>query len=126
MAKPDLKEVSAAPSARVFKVKKNLTPPLFKFIEDETRYLKVTSPIYIGKDQEVKAGEKKKEPAHLMDVINLETGEPGVVIVAAVVLSVLNESFPNNSYVEKEFAITKKSKAPGKNYNGYVVEELEA
>jgi hypothetical protein len=126
MAKPErINSVPDTEAGPKFKIKKNLTPPLFKFVEDETRYVKATSVIYIGKEQEVKSGEKKKEAAHLMDVINLETGEPGVIIVSAVVLSVLNESFPNNSYVDKGFAITKRSKAPGKNYNGYVVEELE-
>ena len=112
-------------SAVQFKRKKNLTPPLLKFAESEARYVKITAPMYLGKEMKEKAGEKKREPAMLADVINLETGEEAQIICSAVVVSVLNENYPNNGYVGKGFAITKKGREPGKQYNKFSVEEIE-
>jgi hypothetical protein len=111
-----------------FKRKKLLTRPVLKFIENQPVYVKLEEPIYVGR--ELKAdlapdGTKKKEPAHLANVIDLRTGELAQIIVAAVVLSVLNEEYPNSGYVGRCFAITKKGKAPGKQYFGYNVEEIE-
>lgn len=108
-----------------FAVKKNLTPPLFKFAEDVTLYLLILSPIYIGKPMKAKEGEKKREPAHLADVVNMETGEAGQIIVSAVVASVFAESYPNDGHVGKGFAITKRGKVPGKEYTKYDVQEVE-
>lgn len=111
-----------------FKRKKLLTRPLIKFIENQSNYIKIEGPIYLGKEmkQDVDAeGKRKKEPAHLADVIDLKTGELGQIIVAAMVLSVLNENYPDNSYVGLCFCVTKKGKAPGKQYFGYSVEEIE-
>lgn len=108
-----------------FKVKKNLTPPLIKFVEGQPRYVKITSPMFVGKDMKAKEGDKKKEPALLCDVINLETGEVAQIIVSAVVKSVFTESYPNHEYVGKGFEITKQGRAPGKQYSPFTVQELE-
>ena|ERR1700760_297049 len=111
-----------------FKRKKLLTRPILKFVENQSVYVKFEEAIYIGRElkSDVAAdGTKKKEPAHLANVIDLRTGELGQIIVAAVVESVLNEEFPNNGYVGRCFAITKKGKAPGKQYFGYNIEEVE-
>lgn len=108
-----------------FKVKKNLTPPLLKFSEGETRYIKVTSKVYIGKEMSTKAGEVKREPAHIVDCVNLETGEQSQIIVSAIVMSVWKDEYPNDAYVNKSFAITKEGRVPGKQYMRFRVEELE-
>lgn len=111
-----------------FKRKKLLTRPVLKFVENEPNFVKIEGAIYLGKEMkgDVAAdGKKKKEPAHLAEVIDLQTGELAQIIVSAVVLSVLNENYPDNSYVGKCFSITKKGKTPGKQYFGYNVEEID-
>jgi hypothetical protein len=108
-----------------FKVKRNLTPPLLKFAENEARYIKVTSKVYIGKEMKIKEGEKKREPAHIVDCVNLETGEQCQIIVYAVVASVWSDEYPNDGYVGKGFAITKQGRVLGKAYNKFSVEEIE-
>ncbi len=111
-----------------FKRKKLLTRAVLKFIENQANYVKIESAIYLGKEMKgdvAQDGKKKKEPAHLANVIDLRTGELAQIIVSAVVLSVLNEEYPDDGYVDKCFAITKKGKAPGKQYFGYSIEEIE-
>lgn len=104
-------------------VAKHVTLPLFKWEDNKPRYLKITSPIFIGKEIQEKGAAKKKEPAHLMNVVDLETGEEGQVIVATVLRGILSEEYPGDAYVGKGFAITQR-KIPGKDYNGYGVDEL--
>jgi len=113
-----------SPSIR-FKTKKLLTRPVLKFIVDEPRYVKIESAIYLGKEMKVAPGEKKKEPAHLADVIDLTNGELAQIIINAVPMSVLNESYPDNGYVGKCFSITRMSRQPGKDYDRFRVEEIE-
>lgn len=115
------------PEVSRFKVKKLLTRPLLKFSEDESRFVKIETAVYIGKDMKeaVKPGEKKREPAHIADVIDLETGAEAQIIVSAVVLSVLNETYPGDTYIGKSFSITKLSRQPGKSYFPYSVAEIE-
>jgi hypothetical protein len=116
------------PTEPQFKRKKLLTRPIIKFQVGQPNYVKIEGKIYLGREMKgdmTADGKKKKEPAHLADVIDLKTGELGQIIVAAVVLSVLNEEYPGDSYVGKCFAITKKTQQPGKSYFGYNVEEIE-
>lgn len=107
------------------KRKKLLTRPVLKFVTDKARYVKIEGAIYIGKEMKQKDGDKKKEPAHLADVIDLESGELAQIIVNAVPLSVLNENYPNDTYVGKCFSITRQSRQPGKQYDSFKVEEIE-
>lgn len=108
-----------------FKRKKLLTVPVLKFKEGETRYVKITEVMHVGKPQKAKEGEKAKEPATLASCINLEDGAVCQIIVSAVVKSVLSEEYPNDGYVGKCFAITKQGRNPGKQYNQFDIEEVE-
>jgi hypothetical protein len=115
-------------SASPFKVKKNLTKPLLKFVEGAPVYVKIEGAMFVGKEMKGKnAGTepKKKEPATLCDVTDLTTGEACQIILHAVVKSVLTDEYPNDSYVGKGFQITKMGKAPGKDYNRFDVQEIE-
>ncbi|MGH7743753.1 MAG: hypothetical protein ACREQ5_02900 [Candidatus Dormibacteria bacterium] len=69
--------------------------------------------------------DKRKAPATLANVINLEDGSVCQIIVNAVVKSVLNDEYPNDGYVGKCFAITKRGRAQGKQYNPFDIEEIE-
>lgn len=121
----------AVTSSPVFKRKKLLTRPVLKLEVGITQYVKVESPVYIGKEIQSTRGrpstdEKKKEPAHIIDVIDLAHNyEPSQIIVNAVLLGVLKDNYPSDSYVGKCFAIAKLDKRPGKDYFPFKVEEIE-
>lgn len=108
-----------------FKRKKLLTVPVLKFKEGETRYVKITAAMHVGKPQKAKEGEKAKEPAILANCVNLEDGAVCQIIVSAMVKSVLTEEYPGDGYVGKCFAITKQGRNPGKQYNQFDIEEIE-
>jgi hypothetical protein len=108
-----------------YKRVRNLTVDILKFVENEPRYVKITGPIHLGKPQKVEEGKAAKAPAHLAPCINLDDGSECQIIVAAVVLSIMTDDYPNESYVGKCFAIVKKARAEGKAYFPYGVEEIE-
>ncbi len=112
-------------NAPAYKVKKILTRPLLKFAKDIPIHVLIEGKMYIGKEMRQKEGEKKKEPATLVDVVNLDTGEQCQVICSAVVKSVLNEEYSGDAYVGKAFRITKLGRAAGKSYDAYGVAEIE-
>lgn len=110
--------------------KKLLTPPVFKLVENQPRYVKITGPMHLGKEEKdsVDAAGKpvqKKAPATLAPCINLEDGAEGQIIIAAVVKSTLEDNFSGESYVGHCFAITKGERVKGKQYFPYLIEEIE-
>ena len=110
-------------------VKKRLTLPVLKLDIDVTRYVKITGEMHIGKEQ--KSGRKgateetKRAPATLCNIVNLEDGAEGQLIVSAVVKSILDDEYPQGAYVGKCFAITKHERVRGKDYFPYDVNEIE-
>lgn len=108
-----------------FKRVKNLTLDVLKFVEGEARHVKITAAMHIGKEQKADTDGKKREPAVLANCINLDDGAECQIIVSAVVKSTLNDEYPNDGYVGRCFAITKKSRVQGKQYFPYGVEEIE-
>lgn len=111
------------------KAKKLLTIPLLKLAVGVTAYVKVTAPMFIGKEIKSKRANANpaaaREPATLIDGINLETGEQCQVICSAVVKGVFEDNYPNDSYVGKCFSLLKLERAAGKEYNGFKVIEIE-
>jgi hypothetical protein len=110
------------------KIIKQVTLPLIKPQIDEPVYIKVTKPMYVGKDvsaREKTPGAKKKEPATLIDCINIETGEEAQLIVPSVLKGIFEDEYPNGSYVGKGFQIVKKPKREGKDYFPFLVAEIE-
>lgn len=110
------------------KTKKLLTRPVLKMEQDKTRYIKIEAAMFIGKDiksRDAKEGDKKKEPATILNATNLEDGALVQIVVNAVMKSVLSEEYPNDTYVGKCFAITKQGRQPGKQYNPFHIEEIE-
>jgi hypothetical protein len=116
----------ASTAVAIFKPKlvRIITKPLFKWVNNVARFYKVDGPMFIGKTINEGAGKPKKDPATLMFVTDLETGEQGQCICATVLRSVLNEEYPGDAYVGKSFAI-KQNKIVGKDYNGFDVAEIE-
>ncbi len=117
-----------APTKLKFKRTKRVTLPIVKLTADVPRYLKFTDKIYLGKEikEKLKEGEKKKAPAHLVNVIDLESGEEGVIVLNKVLMSTLLEEYPDDSYIGKSFEITKLAKNPGKDYHPFSIIEGES
>jgi hypothetical protein len=106
-----------------FKIVRQVTLPLWKWNDDETKYFRIDGEIRIGKPVKATEGQKQMEPAHIASVTNLETNVACEVIVGAVLHSELAENYPNNGYVGKSFAATK-TKITGKRYAGYSISEI--
>lgn len=102
---------------KTFRKLKSVTRNLFKLSNNNEYYFKFQEPIFLGK----KIGDK--DPAHLANVINLETGEEGQIILGAVLVGILNENYPDDAYVSRCFEIVKFRDAASA-YNTYNVSEV--
>lgn len=107
-----------------FKIVRQVTLPTFK--------LQVGIPFAFRADGVIVQGKKlktdtdsKREPASLLAVTNLDTGEVGQIVLGAVLKGNLEEQYPDQAYVGKSFAILKGEKREGKRYNEYQIMEIE-
>lgn len=121
---------AAGASTFVPEVVRVLTRPTIKLEIGTPVYVLIQSRVVIGKEIKSRRPtdadkEKKREPAHVADVVNLETGELNQLIVSAVVLGVLNDDYPHDAYVGKSFSIKKLDKKAGKDYFPYEVREIK-
>lgn len=115
------------PAPFVPKIIKKLTFQVLKFEIDVPKFVKITGKIYIAKDTKSrtdKAGTAKKEPPHLCEAIDLETGEAGLLVLGTVLYGTLDDEYPSAAYVGKGFMITKRAKASGREYNAYDLAEI--
>jgi hypothetical protein len=117
----------AAPVVNVpkFKVTKTVTLPLSKWQLEVPKYLEITGAIFEGKqvsEQKGKVGDM--EAAHLFRAIDLTTGEQCEVISGTVLMGTLNEAYPDDAYVGKQFMFTQHA-VEGKRYKTYSVTEIE-
>jgi hypothetical protein len=126
------KQATVTDSAKKFKTKKVLTRPTISLKSEGAEcYVKIVSAMHVGRemksDEKDDAG-KKREPATILEVINLETGEEAQVIAAAMIRSTLEEEYPGESYVGKCFYIANRGKQEskaGNRFNRLYVEEIE-
>ena len=119
-------QTAATPEQKpLFKVKRNITLPLIKPAIDTPVYIKIASPMFVGKAIQKAGDGKNMEPATLVNCVNLETGEEAQIIVPAVLKGIFEDEFPDEAYVGKAFQITKHAKVSGKQYHNFSVAELE-
>lgn len=102
-----------------FKVKKHVTLPLFK-LDATVKYLRFDTAMAVGKTVD-----DKKEPPMMATVTDMETGELGQIILGTVLVSNLNESYPENKYVGKIFAISKTAPEGTRKYSLFHITEVE-
>jgi hypothetical protein len=107
------------------KVVKSVTLPILKQADGVPYYVRVTGAIFLGKQLKGEGEEAKQEPAHLMNITNLETGEDMQMIANTVMKSSLEEEYPENGYVGKCFQIERKAAGAGKRYKAYSIQEIE-
>lgn len=109
-----------------FKRVRTITRTVLRLTENETVYFTIEGPIYLGES----SASQKREPPSLIDVIDLETGEAGIVVAPLLLREHLNEGYPDNSYVGKSFEVTalsiKKSESGTTGYRQLQIYEIEA
>lgn len=114
-----------------FTVKKILTLPLLKLEAGKPVYVQFQGPIFTGKKLTNAAAtdaEKAKLPPEMANVVNLETGELCQIMLGKVLHDLINEEYPQQSYVGKGFMLElteKKRGRNGNNYNTYKLAEVE-
>lgn len=94
-----------------FKVVKQITLPSLAIKKaGDSKILKIMDVMRISKVVDKSAEGKKREPATICTVTDMETGELFTFIVPAVVKKNLQETYENDSYVDRIFQITNKGK----------------
>lgn len=111
--------------AFVPKVMRIVTVPTLTPKAGTTYFLKFLSAAAESKVRQKDKDGKDQQPAHIAQVVMLETGEARTLIVNAVLLSILGEEYPSNSYVGKGFQIEAHNAKDGKRYKGFSVAELD-
>lgn len=101
-----------------FKVVRRVSMGLLKFAKGVPRYIFVTSPMYLGKQVD-----SKKAAATLLQGVDMETGEEGLVICPTVMRNELFEAYGRDGYVRKGFEIIVTRVADVK-YNNVSVTEV--
>jgi hypothetical protein len=94
-----------------FKRKAIVVRPLFKMRPGVEYYFKLVGPFHLGKKID-----DSKEPATLCNVVDLTTGEEGQIICGKLLREQIAESYPNDSFVGKSFAM-EFMRVPDKRYN---------
>lgn len=94
-----------------FKRVRHVTRPQLKLTPGVEYYVKFQGPAHLGE----KVADNK-DPATLIDVVDLRTGEEMNIIAPAVFLKELNKAYPGESYIGKSFAF-ELMKVPEKRYN---------
>jgi hypothetical protein len=85
---------------------RSITRPQIKIVDEVEYYFRFDSAMYLGKEIVATEGRKPMEAPTLINVVQLDTGEEGVVILHKIVSDTLKEKYPNDGYVGKCFAIT--------------------
>ena len=99
----DLVEVTSEGIPPAFEVVKAVTRTVMK-LGVAPEFIRIEGPIYLGEPME-KA--KIKAVPHLLNVINLRTGEAALIVCATVFRNELEAEYPDNGYVGKDFKIRK-------------------
>ena len=107
---------------------KHVSMPTLKLMPNMPVYVKILEKMFLGKVQPAKEGEAEKKPPTILNVLNhvvnkagtaLETdGEVMQLVAGKVLESELRETYPDDGYVNRFFAI-EKGKKKGTTDRGY-------
>lgn len=113
-------------SGLIFKKTKTVTVPVLKLMPDQPVYIKVENAMEISKQVAgAKVAGQSMEPATIMHCTNLDSDTECLLIVGTMLKSVIEESYPNQSYVGLCFEVTNHGKRGDKKYNAYSLTEIE-
>lgn len=85
--------------------------------------IKVHEPIFVRFESTFLSKLMKKKPATFAPVTNVETGEVAQILLGTVLVRLIEENYPNQTYVGKTFEIIKGEKVKGSD-NSYFEYEL--
>jgi hypothetical protein len=115
------------PQGGKFARKSAVTLPTFKMLEGGSYYFQFMNPIRTETSQQKdENGKMVDKPIDIAQVVNVETGELGQIVVGSVLKSNLEKAYPNGAYVGKAFEIVKQKGKEGKRYRTYTVYEIDA
>jgi hypothetical protein len=112
-------------SGLIFKKKKTVTVPVLKLVVNAPAYVRVEQAMEVSKTAPMKKGGKEMEPATIMHCTDLNSDDECIVIVGTALKGILNDTYPDKSYVGKCFEITSAGPKGDKKYNTYTVHEIE-
>ena len=111
-----------------FKVKKAVTLPTLKLVDDIVYAVKFDGPLTVAPNKteagSARADGTRMPPPVVANVINLQNGMLCRIVAKAVLKNELEENYPDQSYVGKSFAM-RFMKIEGKRYKGVELAELE-
>lgn len=107
-----------------FTVKSAVTKPLFSLKHQPTLAVKITAAI-METDISFSEVQNTTQKPRVVECINLETGEEGMLIASAVVESSLMRNYADGSYVGKCFLFQAGTIKEGKKYRTVQVYEIE-
>ncbi len=115
------------PSAK-YKRLAAVTLPTFKMADGQPYYFKFAGKIHPGDGANLKGkvDEKgdPKQPPDVAQVIDIETGEMGMIVLGKILVSDLRNMYDADGYVGKCFEITKLEPKPGTRAKTYSVFEI--
>jgi hypothetical protein len=113
-------------SGLIFKKTKTVTVPVLKLMPDQPVYIKVENAMEMSKQVAgAKVAGQTMESATIMHCTNLDSDSECLLIVGKMLKSVIEESYPDQSYVGLCFEITNHGKRGDKKYNAYSLTEIE-
>jgi hypothetical protein len=115
-----MKELTPEGNAPIFEAVKAVTRPVLSF-GAQPEFIRIES---LMRDGEVMEKSKYKSVPKLLDVINLRTGEPMLLICATVFILEMEKSYPKGDYVGKDFQV-RKIKTPEKDYSLWAITEIK-
>ena len=123
---PANRKTGTTKSGLIFKKTKTVTVPVLKLMTNQPVYVKVESQMQISKQVAgTKVAGQAMEPATIMHCTNLDGDSECLLIVGKMLKSVIEESYPDNSYVGRCFEIVNHGKRGDKKYNAYSLCEVE-
>ena len=101
-----------------FKKLRSVTQTVIKIAKGQPRYLFILGPMFKGEKID-----DQKDAATLLPVVDMETGEEGVLIAPFVLQTELVKAYGVDGYVSKGFEVTI-SRDPERRYNHVGVDEV--
>ena len=106
------------------KIAKRVTVPQLKVTAETPLYIYFQTPIYKGREVRCTQEGQQMAPADLARVVDLMTNNLCEIIIGTVWHARLIDSYPNQAYVGKAFAVVQ-HKVEGKRYKTYEITEIE-
>jgi len=104
-------------------IKKNVTADVWKWVEGVEKVFTVKSAIRIGRAP--KPGAAIQTAAELLDVVDVATGTPQVIVLNKVLRDNLVEQYPGDGFIGKTFAGIMGAIPTGKKYRAFKLSEVE-